>query len=101
MCLESLVHSSYHGPVVKVLNEDWGNLTPEERKYTIHPDYHDGATDDEFEEVGWMYLPVDRYLDWYDLLSEHQDDWWRFYNRPPYIDWRESKDDVIGWWRNK
>lgn len=101
MCLESLVHRSHHGPVVKVLNKDWGNLTPEERVYTIHPDYHDGATDDEFEEVGWMYLPIDRYLDWYDLLSEHQYDWWRFYVRPPYFDWTESKDDVVGWWRNK
>ncbi|KAK6214590.1 hypothetical protein LQW54_004312 [Pestalotiopsis sp. IQ-011] len=101
ICLESLVHRSYHGPVVKVLNKDWGNLTLEERKYKIHPDFHDGETDDESEEVGWMYLPINRYLDWYDLLREHQEHWWRFYARPPYIDWRESRDDVIGWWRNK
>ena len=38
--LESLVNMNM--PVVKLLSTQWGNLSLEEKKYTIHPDWHDG-----------------------------------------------------------
>ncbi|KAI1858094.1 hypothetical protein JX265_009597 [Neoarthrinium moseri] len=100
ICLESLDHETRNCPVVKVLEKDWGPLSLAERQYEIHPDFHDGETDDGEEEVGWMYLPVFDYLNWYDILTE-EDAWWPFYVRPPYIDWAETKDDLVGSWRNK
>lgn len=103
ICLESLDHDqeNMNWPVVKVINCDWGPLSLEERQYEIHPDYHDGETDDWEEEVGWMYLPVHQYVEWYDLLSESWQDWWEFYVRPPYIDRTETSDELVGSWRKK
>ncbi|KAJ5952490.1 uncharacterized protein N7479_010903 [Penicillium vulpinum] len=65
ICLESLVHMDM--PVVKILYKQWGNLSPEERNYKIDPDWHDGTTEDEEEDVGWMYMSVIDYVDTYDL----------------------------------
>ncbi|KAJ5786801.1 uncharacterized protein N7503_012013 [Penicillium pulvis] len=85
-CLESLelFESSSSGPVVKILSKPWGNLTPQERKYKIHPEWHDGETDDEFEMVGWMYTPIHSYVGWFDTL-EVPSNWEAFYVRPPMM----------------
>lgn len=79
-CLESLEL----GPVVKILSKPWGNLTPQERQYKIHPEWHDGETDDEFEMVGWMYMPIHSYVQWFDIL-EVPSNWEAFYVLPPMM----------------
>ena len=83
-CLESLelFKDSFHGPVVKILSKPWGNLTPQERTYKIHPEWHDGETDDELEMVGWMYIPIHSYVHWFDTL-EVPSDFEAYYVRPP------------------
>lgn len=85
-CLESLkyVNKSSFDPVVKILSGFCGDLTPQERNYQIHPDWHDGETDDEFEMVGWMYIPVHSYVWWYDAMEEPAD-WEPNYSRPPIM----------------
>ncbi|OQD84860.1 hypothetical protein PENANT_c011G08235 [Penicillium antarcticum] len=85
-CLDALEHiDSINGPVVKILSKQWGNLSPEERKYQIHPDWHDGETDDELEMVGWMYIPTCECVWWYDLLEDQTAHWDGFYLRPPQL----------------
>ncbi|KAJ5523810.1 hypothetical protein N7494_010460 [Penicillium frequentans] len=83
-CLDSLefFENSSSGPVVKILSKPWGNLTLQEREYKIHPEWHDGETDDEFEMVGWMYTPIHSYVRWFDTL-EVPSNWEAFYVRPP------------------
>jgi hypothetical protein len=63
-CLDSLEHfeNSPRGLIVKILSKPWGNLTPKERKCKIHPEWHDGETDDELEMIGWMYTLMDSYV---------------------------------------
>ncbi|KAJ5603316.1 hypothetical protein N7537_006272 [Penicillium hordei] len=85
-CLESLelFKDSHCGPVVKILSMPWGNLTPQEREYKIHPEWHDGETDDELEMVGWMYITLHSYVWWFDIL-EVPSNWEEFYVRPPMM----------------
>ncbi|OAL74474.1 hypothetical protein A7D00_0066 [Trichophyton violaceum] len=52
ICLESVEHMDI--PVAKVLAKHFGARDPEDRDYPIHPDYEDGETDMEEEDVGWM-----------------------------------------------
>ena len=61
--------------------------------------FHDGFTEYEEEDVGWMYMPVDAYVDLYTNL---QVDGWDNYVRPPYTLYAfgdESK--LVGHWRRK
>ncbi|KAJ6028307.1 hypothetical protein N7540_003883 [Penicillium herquei] len=83
ICLESLVHMDM--PVVKVLSKQWGNLSLDERKYTIHPEWHDGVTEIDEEDVGWMYINILDYVDVYDKLemSHALGGWYTIYLRPP------------------
>ncbi|KAJ5564121.1 hypothetical protein N7513_000363 [Penicillium frequentans] len=85
-CLDSLelFEDSLSGPIVKCLSKPWGNLTLQERNYKIHPEWHDGETDDELEMVGWIYLPIHSYVGWYDTLEEPSN-WEAFYLRPPMM----------------
>ncbi|KOS43014.1 hypothetical protein ACN38_g6088 [Penicillium nordicum] len=85
-CLESLelFKNSLCGPVVKILSKPWGNLTPQEREYKKHPEWHDGETDDELEMVGWMYIPIHSHVQWFDTL-EVPSNWEAFYVRPPMM----------------
>lgn len=85
-CLDSLelFDNSPSGPIVKCLSKPWGNLTLQERNYKIHPEWHDGETDDELEMVGWIYLPVCSYVGWYDTLVEPSN-FEEYYLRPPMM----------------
>lgn len=67
ICLESLDHMSR--PVVMIMSKQWGSLTPEESNYEIHPDWHDGTTEMDEEDVGWMYMHVFEYVELYDKLE--------------------------------
>lgn len=99
ICLESLVHMNM--PVVKILYKQWGNLTPEERKYTIHPDWHDGVTAEDEEDVGWMYMCVVDYVEMYNRFEwAHLAIWHDTYTRPPQmVDYYDSQHLLPGFWR--
>ncbi|PYH97516.1 hypothetical protein BO71DRAFT_466894 [Aspergillus ellipticus CBS 707.79] len=56
LCLESL--DRMHFPVVKFVWKQWGNLDAEERNQPVHEVWEDGVTDQEEEDVGWMYMSV-------------------------------------------
>lgn len=101
ICLESLDHM--HDPVVKILYKQWGNLTPEEKKYEIHPEWHDGETDDGEEDVGWMYMSVREYAETYNQFEwAHLSPWHDFYLRPPLmLDIYWDKESQLGFWRTK
>lgn len=82
ICMESLDEMKL--PVVKLLWGQWGPLEPHERDYAVHPDYEDGETNEDDEDVGWMYMSVIDYVGHYIRLNEY--DWWYdLYARPPYI----------------
>ncbi|GIC86850.1 uncharacterized protein Aud_003226 [Aspergillus udagawae] len=94
ICIESLDEMSC--PVVKLLWGQWGPLKPHERNYAVHPEYEDGETDEDDEDVGWTYMSVDDYMGYYDHLNEY--DWWyNFYARPPYM--IEQYGEIPGSWR--
>jgi hypothetical protein len=99
ICLESLDHMS--SPVVKILYKQWGNLTPEERNYKIHPEWHDGETDEEEEDVGWMYMAADEYAATYnDFEWTHMAIWHDLYLRPPQmIEYFGEQQHLPGYWR--
>ncbi|EGE01158.1 hypothetical protein TEQG_00210 [Trichophyton equinum CBS 127.97] len=96
LCLESVEHMET--PVVKLLGKHFGARDPEDRDYTIHPDYEDGETDMEEEDVGWMYLKVDGYAEMYNALEE--DEWWyELYRRPPLLSYFTLAPQNPGFWR--
>ncbi|KAJ5639752.1 uncharacterized protein N7484_007614 [Penicillium longicatenatum] len=99
VCLESLVHMDQ--PLVKILNKQWGNLTLEERKYKIDPDWHDGVTEEEEEDVGWMYMSVTDYVDMYDKFEwAHTGVWHATYLQPPQtMDYYNDIESQPGFWR--
>lgn len=95
ICLESLHKMS--DPVVKFLWRQWGNMQPHERDYAVHPDWEDGQTDEDIEDVGWMYMPAQDYVDWYNRFTES--DWWfDQYVRPPAMIGLEESE-YPGFWR--
>jgi valyl-tRNA synthetase len=82
-------------PVVKLLWGRWGPLESHERNYAVHPDYEDGETDGDGENVGWMYMSVIDYMRYYNDLNEY--DWWfDLYARPP--DMIEVYERLSGSW---
>jgi hypothetical protein len=98
ICLESVEHPGVNSPVVKLLCKDWESpFPPEERDYAVPAPFHDGATEYEEEDVGWMYMPLQEYLYKYHWLGKG--DWDEQYVRPPYIDGTETESEVVGHWR--
>lgn len=100
ICLESLVHMDL--PVVKILYKQWGNLSPGERNYKIDPDWHDGVTEEEEEDVGWTYMSVVDYVDMYDRFEwVYTGIWHDTYTRPPQMmDYYGYREMLPGFWRN-
>ncbi|KAJ5481565.1 hypothetical protein N7475_000377 [Penicillium sp. IBT 31633x] len=99
ICLESLVHMRH--PVVKIMYKQWADLRPEERNYKIHPDWHDGTTEDGDEDVGWMYTSVIEYVDTYNLFEQvNMAIWHDEYFRPPcMLDYFYDEERQPGFWR--
>ncbi|KAL2130078.1 hypothetical protein VTI74DRAFT_6916 [Chaetomium olivicolor] len=92
ICLESVDHPGIDSPVVKLLCKNWESPFPlEERNYTVPAPFHDGATEYDEEDVGWMYMPLQCYLDKYAVLGKC--DWDDQYVRPPYIDGSEDESN--------
>jgi hypothetical protein len=85
-------------PVVKILCKDWESpWSPEERSHPAPTPYHDGATEEWEEDVGWMYMPLSDYVYKYHVLGKC--DWDDQYVRPPYIDGGEDETTFVGHWR--
>lgn len=100
ICLESVDQPGCDTPTVKILCKDWESpFPPEERNYTVPAPFHDGATEYDEEDVGWMYMPLHYYMDKYEVLGSW--DWDDIYVRPPYIDGSEDETNFIGHWRQK
>ncbi|EGD85649.2 hypothetical protein H103_06570 [Trichophyton rubrum CBS 288.86] len=84
----------------EVLAKHFGARDPEDRDYPIHPDYEDGETDMEEEDVGWMYLEVGAYVEMYDMLEEEE--WsYELYRRPPLLPYDSLSDQTPGSWRKR
>ena len=86
-CLRSLVEADgSSGPYVKLLTTDWEG----DRAETIAEGWEDGTTDDENEDVGWMYMDVDEHVETYRNFMD-QYSWWEvpLYQRPykGFIPW--------------
>ncbi|OAL65991.1 hypothetical protein A7C99_3094 [Trichophyton rubrum] len=85
---------------ISVLAKHFGARDPEDRDYPIHPDYEDGETDMEEEDVGWMYLEVGAYVEMYDMLEEEE--WsYELYRRPPLLPYDSLSDQTPGSWRKR
>lgn len=94
--------SGYDMPVVKILCRDWDSpWSPEERSQPVPAPFHDGFTEYDEEDVGWMYMPLSNYMDKYDLLGRVSCDWYDQYVRPPYIDGSEDETTFVGHWRQE
>ncbi|KAF2703705.1 hypothetical protein K504DRAFT_463429 [Pleomassaria siparia CBS 279.74] len=84
-CLRSLDESIRFGAsVIKILTTDW----PEDRVAAVAEGWEDGETDEEWEDVGWMYISVYEYVDVYNRLDDAFR-WHDFYERPykGYVDY--------------
>lgn len=65
----------------------------------VYPGFHDGVTEYHEEDVGWMYMPVSEYVNWYGRLHDSINGWDGTYVRPPYLYGYVIEDDYIGSWR--
>ncbi|PVH85899.1 hypothetical protein DL98DRAFT_393991, partial [Cadophora sp. DSE1049] len=84
--------------VVKLVCRDWEiDLTVEEKLQEVPPPYHAGITEYDEEDVGWMYMSLDNYMEFYTDLQAS--DWDDVYMRPPYLDGSEDETNMIGHWR--
>lgn len=99
-CLESVEHPEGLGPVVKLVCRDWQcPWSPEGKLQGVHSPFHDGITEYDDEDVGWMYMPLLFYMDKYENFH---DGWWGdMYVRPPFIDGTEDETNMVGHWRRK
>jgi hypothetical protein len=100
ICLESVEHPEGLGPVVKLVCRDWQcPWSPEGKLQGVHSPFHDGITEYDDEDVGWMYMPLLFYMDKYEKFH---DGWWGdMYVRPPFIDGTEDETNMVGHWRRK
>ncbi|RDW83599.1 uncharacterized protein DSM5745_03925 [Aspergillus mulundensis] len=109
ICLESLDETPGR-PVVKMLIRDWEKpadpmdvLGPyKDPIYRLCDDhgYEDGVSDDPGEDVGWMYIQVCNYVEYFNrfVLTPNWDVWYR---RPPGLENWGSRVMLPGGWRKK
>ncbi|EFX06695.1 chitinase [Grosmannia clavigera kw1407] len=71
-CLKKMEHST--SLQVKLLSKNAMYLEPDERNYEIYPGWEDGETEHDEEDVGWMYLVFEGYVDSYASLDDPS--WW-------------------------
>jgi hypothetical protein len=91
-CLRSLENGpedpELQDPALKILTTDWkwdrGNVPTEE--FTV--DWDGGETDNDHEDVGWMYMDMTDYGVVYNRLTRFGSEWDHFYERPykGYVD---------------
>lgn len=97
ICLESLDNMDI--PVIKLLCRFRGYREPGHRKYRVHPEFEDGETDIDEEDVGWMYMNVAEYCSHYSDLVDREG-WYGMYLRPPCMMLMDDSQ-IPGHWRTK
>ncbi|KNG44684.1 hypothetical protein DDE82_008795 [Stemphylium lycopersici] len=101
ICLESLEKMTL--PVVKLVEGGWApeneqDEEAEEDEDDEKLDWEGGETNNEFEDVGWMYVNVCKYINVQNQLLE--DNYWpEFYVRPPLMHFESDFDQAPGFWR--
>ena len=101
ICLESLDEKLSGDPVVKlVYKREVPYLKDVEYEEERTSPWEGGMTDNEFENVGWMYREVLDYLRIHDLLPD-ADNFWdeAYYKRPPLMEWEDDFERTPGHWR--
>ncbi|CAH0046878.1 unnamed protein product [Clonostachys solani] len=99
VCLESLDKMAI--PVVKLINRRWTQGGERQQKSDAddgNPGWEGGVTNNEFEDVGWMYVHVCDYVDVQSQL-EDGDNWADVYVRPPLMRFETEFKDAHGFWR--
>jgi hypothetical protein len=67
---------------VKLLVKDWGSGRDDDDTIETPLPWEDGITGEAEEDVGWMYIDMDGYVDTYDQLDDPY--WWHeIYVRSP------------------
>ncbi|CAI6301158.1 unnamed protein product [Periconia digitata] len=78
-CLRSLDHPDLiMGPYVKILTTDWKG----DRTTTTAEGWEDGETDNEHEDVGWMYMEAIDCIEMYRNLIDPSSWTDPYYSRP-------------------
>lgn len=99
ICLESLDKMAI--PVAKLVSRRWtqgGEMQQGGDSDDENPGWEGGVTNNEFEDVGWMYVQVCDYVDVQSQL-EQADDWADVYVRPPLMRFETEFEDAPGFWR--
>ncbi len=98
ICLESLDRNLSGIPVAKLISKREPYLAEYEEERTCP--WEGGMTDDEFENVGWMYKEVCEYVRIHDQLQE-PDTFYdeAYYHRPPLLGWAIDFERAPGYWR--
>ncbi|EFY94084.1 hypothetical protein X797_012184 [Metarhizium robertsii] len=111
ICLES-VHQKC-GPVVKLVQraghedadaDDDSYLAQEIEELggprLADSDWEGGISENEFENVGWMYMETSDYVDLQESLVQASN-WEDHYLRPPQMRWLDGFEDTPGSWRRQ
>jgi hypothetical protein len=100
ICLESLEKMS--SPVIKLVNRYWA---PDSEPDELEEDDDDekyywegGETNNDHEDVGWMYVNTYEYTDVQNQLLENFF-WPDYYVRPPLMRWESDFNEAPGFWR--
>jgi hypothetical protein len=100
ICLESIKMMS--SPVLKLNKRDWAPDSEEDEAEEDEEDekfeWEGGETNNDHEDVGWMYVEISDYFEVQDQLQ--QDDFWpELYLRPPLMRWEDDFNQAPGFWR--
>ncbi|KAJ3489563.1 hypothetical protein NLG97_g5971 [Lecanicillium saksenae] len=92
-----------YGPVAKIINaremaDGVSEDLEEEEGAPEDSGWERGVTDNEFENVGWMYMVAENYVIMQDRLNDPTN-WEDEYVRPPLTRFIEDFDKAPGFWR--
>ncbi|KAH7553044.1 hypothetical protein J3E72DRAFT_417423 [Bipolaris maydis] len=81
-------------PALKILTTEWEREEAEVPTEEFTRDWDGGETNDDAEEVGWMYMDMTDYVTVYDRLTDAFA-WQEYYQRPykSYVENSESESD--------
>ena len=100
ICLESL--DKMFSPVMKLVTRNWAageqDLEGKGEEEWEDPGYEGGVSNNEFEDVGWMYKDVSEYVDIQESLHDPSN-WVDDYKRPPLRSWDDEYETAPGFWR--
>ena len=100
ICLESLDENLSGLPVAKLVSKHEPYVEDMEYEEETSCPWEGGMTDNEFENVGWMYKKVCDYVHIHDQLQQ-PDDFYdeAYYRRPPLLECGDEFERAPGYWR--